>query len=105
MVVSFSYGRLGRVERGEDGLDGDAAAGDQLAAGAADGGGERRRPGVLEDEQRGGGAGLQRGAGLVEVVVGEQARGGALEDRELGDLVAEVGDLERRRPCRPRPWR
>jgi hypothetical protein len=49
---------LGRVERGEDGLDGNAAAGGQLAAGATDCGGKGRGPGVLEDEQRGGGAGL-----------------------------------------------
>ena len=86
-------------------MDGDAAAGDELAAGAADGGGEGRGPGVLEDEQRGRGAGLQRGAGLADVVVGEQARGGALEDRQLGDLVAEVGELEAGDASRPRPWR
>ena len=56
--------------------------------------GEGRGPGVLEDEQGGRGAGLQRAAGLVDVVVGEQPRGGALEDRQLGHLAAEVGDLE-----------
>ena len=33
-------------------------------------------------------------AGLADVVVGEQPRGGALEDGQLGHVAAEVGDLE-----------
>jgi hypothetical protein len=73
-------------------LDGDATAGDQLAAGATNGGGERPGPAVLVDEQGGRGAGLERGAGLRDVVVTEQARRGALEG---ADLLAEVGDLQR----------
>ena len=83
MVSPFPLGyRFGRVEGGEEGLDGDAAAGYQLAARAANGGGERRRPAVLEDEQSGRGAGLERVGGLGDVVIGEQARGGAVEGCE-----------------------
>ena len=31
----------------------------------------------------------------LDVLVAEQARGGAFEDRQLGDFAAEVGELER----------
>ena len=40
-MLLLQFAGLGRVERGEDGLDGDAPAGDELAAGA---GAARRRP-------------------------------------------------------------
>src|SRR5215217_282809 len=60
-----------RVERRDDGLHGDAAAGDELRAGLAQRHGQRGGPAVLPDEHRGGGARLERLAGLLEVVVAE----------------------------------
>ena len=58
--------------RGDDRLDGDAAVGDQLAAGAAGGGRERRRPEVLVDEHAGDASGVHRGGEVHDVVRGEQ---------------------------------
>ena len=81
------------LERGDDGLDRDAAAGDQLATGPASGRRERRRPGVLPDEHAGDGAGLH-GLGEVEhVLLGEELGDLGLDDPQLVDLV-EVVDLE-----------
>ena len=101
MVVPFSSdGGLGRVERGDDGLDGNAAAGDELAAGAAQRDGDRRRPAVLPHEHAGDGARLQRGGGLLEVVLTEQAGRRALELGQPSLLLARP-----RRSRAPRPSR
>ena len=92
----------GGVGAGEDGLAGDTAAGDGLAAGAAHGTREGRRPGVLEDEQSGRGAGLQRPACLGDVLVGLRVavqedllriKAGLQRDRQLpvaGDVAADA---------------
>src|SRR5690348_1202429 len=77
-------GFLDRVERVEERLNGDAAAGHQLAAGSAHGCDEGCGPDVLEDQQGGRGTRLEYAAGLLDVLVGEQPRRGALEDRQLG---------------------
>ena len=57
---------------------------------------ERRRPDVLVDEQRGEVPGSSASPAVADVVVGEQPRGHSLEDLELLDLLAEIGDLEAR---------
>ena len=70
----FSVDGFGGVERRDEGLHGDAAAGDELAAGTAECDGDGRRPEVLPHEHAGDGVRLQRGGGLFEVVLTEQAR-------------------------------
>src|SRR4051794_26772226 len=65
---------LERVERRDEGLDGDAAAGDQLAAGPAQRRGDRGRPQVLPDQDRRRGARLQRRCRFGQVLVVDQAR-------------------------------
>src|SRR6478752_3058243 len=86
-------GGVGRVDSGQHGLDGDAAAGDQLSAALANRQGERSGPDVLVDEDARGAARFERGARLVRV---EQSRRGALEDRQLQLPVAvDVADVDR----------
>ncbi len=84
-----------RVERRDERLDGDAAAGDQLATGAPqrdrDGGG----PAVLPDQDRRRRAGLEYRRGLAEVLVVDDTRRRALQDAEGRRGGAEVVDLER----------
>src|SRR4051794_239791 len=85
-------GGLGRVEGSQHGLDRDSAAGDQLAAGTAQGGRERRGPDVLVDEYAGGAPRLQHGTSLVEVGAVEQSGRGSFEDREVEQAVTiDVG--------------
>ena len=55
---------------------------------------ERRRPGVLEDDQDRRRAGLHRLDDGTHVLVADQARLGALEQRDVGDPV-DVADVER----------
>ncbi len=74
--------RLGGVQRGEQGLDRDPPARDELGTTAAQRHGQRCGPQILVDEE-GGAAGLERGARLLQVVGPEEPRGGALEDREV----------------------
>src|SRR5690242_11072502 len=76
-------GLLRRIEGGEDGLDRNPAVGDELASGAAYGAGKRGRPAVLEHEHRRSRSRIERGTGLLEVIVGEQPRRRALEHLEL----------------------
>src|SRR3954447_11741710 len=57
---------------GDDGLDGDADVGDQLAARMAGGGRERRRPGVLVDQHAGDAPGIHRRREAVDVLLGEK---------------------------------
>lgn len=66
--LAAGLGGLGGVQGGEHGLDRNAAAGHQLATTAPKRPRERRRPAVLKDQDPGRAAGLQRGAGLVQVV-------------------------------------
>src|SRR3954471_9023676 len=87
---SWSVGRLDRVERGEDGLDLEPAAGDELAAGAPDRHRDGGRPAVLPHEQRGRGAGGERLGGLAHVVLADEPGRGALEGFETG-VAAVVG--------------
>src|SRR3954452_21595988 len=83
-VGSGGGGRgLGRFERGEDGLDLDAPARDELAARAAQRAGGGRGPAVLPHEDRRQRTGRERLGRLVEVRLGEQARGRTLEDVEV----------------------
>src|SRR6185503_17639528 len=84
--VGFGVG-FGGVEGGEGGLDRDPAAGDELAAAAAQGGGEGCGPDVFVDQDAG------RAAGVVDVVFAEHAGGGAFEDGEVEFAVGvQVGD-------------
>jgi hypothetical protein len=62
------------LDRGEDGLHGDASAGDQLPAGVADGGAERGCPGVLPHQQRRSAAGLDSGGDRLHVFQAEEVR-------------------------------
>src|SRR4051812_42791069 len=97
-MVRSSLGSVGgfdRVERREQGLDGDAAAGDQLAARATQRNGDGRGPAVLPHEHGGGRPGLERGAGVLEVTGVEQAGRGAVEVGEGLAPVAEVGHVDR----------
>ncbi len=48
----------------------------------------------LEHEQRGRGARLHHAAGLVDVLLGKEARRSALKDGQLGDLASNLGDLK-----------
>src|SRR4051812_15282346 len=68
VISSRSGGGFHRVQRREDCLDGDAAASDELAAGATEGRGDRRRPAVLPDDHDRRGPGLERLAGGFEVL-------------------------------------
>jgi hypothetical protein len=56
--------------------------------------GARGCPTILEHENRRGRARVQGGAGLLQVVVGEQPRRRTLEHLQLCDLLADVGDLQ-----------
>jgi hypothetical protein len=79
---------------GQDGLDGEAAAGYQLAAGTAQRRGHRGGPAVLPDEHGGRGTRLQGGGSLLQVLEAQQPRGGALELGEgLGHLL-ELAQLQ-----------
>src|SRR4051812_1960073 len=71
------------LERGDDGLDRDPAAGDELATGAASGRRERCRPPVLPDEHARGRAGLHRGGEVFDVVGREDLRELSLERSHL----------------------
>src|SRR4051812_13396020 len=84
------------LERGDDGLDGQAPAGDQLAAGLAECDGDRRRPAVLPDEDGGRGAGLEGRGSLLEVVVTEEARRRALELGEAAAVAVRGGEVDGR---------
>ena len=79
VYLLVSVDGFGGVERRDEGLDGDPAAGDELAAGAAERDGDGRRPEVLPHEHAGDGVRLQRGGGLFQVVLAEQAGGRAVE--------------------------
>src|SRR4051812_16728483 len=79
---------------GDDGLDRDAAIGDQLATRMAGGGRERRRPGVLVDQDAGDAARVHRGGEVLDVLFGEQLGQLRLEDLQWTELV-EVGELHR----------
>src|SRR5262249_5324451 len=62
---------------------------------AAQGRDERPGPPVLVDENRGGASGLERSAGLVEVVLRQDAGGRTFELREIELAVAvEIGDRD-----------
>src|SRR5215212_11759533 len=87
---SRSLDGLARVERGEDGLDGDATARDELTARAAERRGDGRRPAVLPHEHGGDSPGLERAGGLFEIVLAQQARRRALE---FGEALARLRDL------------
>jgi hypothetical protein len=87
---------LARVKRGEDGLNGDPSAGDELTAGAAQRHGDGRRPAVLPDEHAGDGARLERRGGLLQIVLTEQAGRRALELGEAAALLRELGEVQRR---------
>jgi hypothetical protein len=89
-----SLGGLDRVQRGQDRLDGQAAAGRQLPAGPAQCRGHGRGPAVLPDQDRGRGAWLQDGGGLLQVLEVQQARGGAFELGERRGHLLEVAQLE-----------
>src|SRR5215211_8024654 len=67
-VLLSSAGRLDRVERGEDGLDLEPAAGDELTAGATERDRDGRRPAVLPHQQGSRGAGREGLGGLLHVV-------------------------------------
>src|SRR3954453_9865926 len=88
-VSSRSVVGLGRFERREDGLDGNVAAGHELGARLAQRGGERGRPAVLPDEHGRGRPPLEGLAGVLEVLVGQDAGGSALE-RPEGVVLADV---------------
>jgi hypothetical protein len=81
---------LGRVERGEDGLNGNAAVGDKLTAGTAQRRRDRSRPAVLPHQHGCDGARFHRVGGLFQVVLTEQPgrRAG-----EIGQAVALLRDL------------
>jgi hypothetical protein len=74
---SQSVAGFDRVERSDDGLDWEAAAGDQLGTRATQRRSDGRRPAVLPEEHGGEGARLQRDRGLLEVLIAQQARGRA----------------------------
>src|SRR3954451_9699753 len=79
---------------GDDGLDRDAAVGDQLATRVAGGGGERCGPGVLVDQDARDAAGLHRGGEVVDVLLGQQLGELGLEDLQRAELV-QIGQLHR----------
>ena len=58
--------------------------------------GDGRRPAVLPDEHGGDGARLERGGGLFQVVLAEQAGGRALEIGEAVALLRELAEVDRR---------
>src|SRR3954470_2361544 len=85
---SFRSSRqLGGVERIDEVLHGNALEGDGLPAVPPHGGDERRGPAVLVDEQRRATSRLERVRGGGDVVLAEQARGGALERDEVADVL------------------
>src|SRR6478735_10426207 len=89
-------GGVGRLDSGQHGLDGNAAAGDQLPAALANRPGEGRGPDVLVDEDARRAARSARGARLVQVVLVEQSRRGPFEDRQVQLAVAvDVADVDR----------
>jgi hypothetical protein len=99
MVFPQSVDGFDRVERGEDGLNGNAAIGDELAAGAAECHRDGRRPAVLPHEHACDRAGFQHGAGRFQVVLTEQAGRRALEIGEAPALLRDFREV----PCPHRP--
>src|SRR3954469_17564544 len=79
---------------GDDGLDRDAAVGDQLATRVAGGGRERRGPGVLVDQDAGDAARVHRGGEVLDVLLGQQLGELRLEDLQRAEVV-ELGELHR----------
>jgi hypothetical protein len=90
--MSASFFLVG-LERGDDGLDRDAAGGDELAAGATSRGRERCGPRVLPDQNPGGAVGLHRRGEVLDVFLGEELSELGLDGRQFVDLV-EIVDLE-----------
>src|SRR3954464_14038457 len=91
--MSFSFARaVVGLDRGDDGLDGDAAVCDELSARTPGGGCERRGPQVLPDQDSGRASRLH-GGGEGHHVVGRQELGQLrLELLELPELP-DVGEL------------
>ena len=76
--TSLGFGGLG-LDGGGDRLDGNAAAGDELAPGTSGGRAERRRPGVLPDDDTGNRAGLHGSREMGHVLLGQDLRHLGLE--------------------------
>src|SRR5829696_10250548 len=89
-------GGFGRLKGGEEGLDRDSPAGNELRAAPAEGSGERRRPHVLIHQDAGGAPGLDDRRCLADVVFSEQTRCRTLENGQVErPITVEVADLER----------
>src|SRR4051812_31390639 len=95
MGISGSLGGecLVGLDGGEDGLDRDAAVGDELSAGATRGRGEGRRPRVFVDDDAGDASGVHGGCEVLDVFFGEQLGELGLERPEWSEVL-EVGELE-----------
>src|SRR3954468_24023438 len=79
---------------GNDGLNWDAAVGDQPATRVAGGGRERCGPRVLVDQHAGDASGVHRGGEPGDVLLGQQLGELGLEDLQRSELV-QVGQLHR----------
>src|SRR4029450_8113349 len=90
--MSASFFLVG-LERGDDGLDRDAAAGDELAAGATSRGRERCGPRAPPDEVPRGAARVHRRGEVPDVFLGEELGELGLDGRQFVDLV-EIVDLK-----------
>src|SRR3954451_14275390 len=80
MSVSFLFEIGVGLARRDDGLDRDAAVGDELAAGAAGRRGERRCPGVLVHEDARDTARIHGGREVLDVLLGQELCELSLED-------------------------
>ena len=86
--------RLVRLDGGDDGLDGDAAVGDQLTTGTPHRRAERRGPHVLVDEDRSDAARIHRGGEVRNVVLGQRMHELGLESGDLAEF-GQIGQLHR----------
>jgi hypothetical protein len=87
-------GRVGSVERVEQGSNRDAPAGHELGSRPPQRRRERDRPEVLVQHHRGSAARLDNGGDLVQVIGPDETRGRALEDPEVELALAQLFDLE-----------
>src|SRR3954447_13708367 len=94
MSDSLGLERGVSFDGGDDGLDGDAAIGDQLATRVAGSRRERRRPGVLVDQYARDAAGVHGGGEVGDVLLGQELGELGLKDLQRAEFV-QVGDFHR----------
>ena len=94
MSRSSRFERFVSLERGDDRLDGNAAVGDELTAGAPCGRSERRSPGVLVHEHARDAARIHRVRQVFDIVRREQLGQLRFEFDERSE-IARIRQLER----------